>query len=160
MSAITLSTLAQEAHDALETRTRDDGERFTTTRDDAPEWVRDLVYRAHGDFLPDDWRYERIHDALAFISDNGYESGDDARDAAHEYADQSVDVYTGARLQWVASNLQRPAYADDAADDFGADGMGITERLGLGQYAEALEVFSLVVDALESRAVEVLNADA
>lgn len=157
----TISTLAREAYDALETRTRDDGERFTTTRDDAPEWVRDLVMHAHGDFLPEDWRYETIRDALEQLADGDYETADDAREDDGDFADSAVDVYTAPLLRWLASNLNRPGYVDEARDEGLISGQeNITQQITVGQYLEAREVYALVIDALESRAVEVLNADA
>ena len=39
---------------------------------DAPQWFTDLCHYAHGDMLPDDWRYEFIQDAL-----NALENDDD-----------------------------------------------------------------------------------
>lgn len=156
---VTISALAAEAYAALETRTRDDGERFTTSKDDAPEWVKDLVYTAHGDFPPEDWRYDCIHSALSHIADSGADDADDLDDAAHEFADGHVDVYTGARLQWLASNLDRPGYVDDAVAQMGAADLDTTERIGLGQYAESLEVFESVRRSLADRMDDVQDAD-
>lgn len=155
----TVSDLAREAYAALETRQRDSGESFTTTKDDAPQWVRDLVYAAHGDFLPEDWRYDCIHSALSHIADSGADDADDLDDAGHEFADGHVDVYTGARLQWLASNLNRPAYVDDAVDEMGAADLDTTERIGLGQYAESLEVFESVRRSLADRQDDVQDED-
>ena len=58
---------AQEAYDCFETAARPDGETFTRVRDGSPGWVGELVREAHGDFLPDDWRYGCIQSALEFI---------------------------------------------------------------------------------------------
>lgn len=159
MTATTISDLAREAYAALETRQRDDGETFTTTRDDAPAWVSDLVYAAHGDFLPEDWRYDCIHSALSHIADAGADDADDLDDAAHEFADGHVDVYTAGRLQWLASNLNRPAYVDDAVEQMGASDLDTTERIGLGQYVESLEVFESVRQSLADRMDDVQGED-
>ncbi len=142
-----ISALAAEAG-AHFTTTRGD-ETIVTLRDDAPDWVRNLVYRAHGDMLPDDYRYRWTRDALECIEESGEESRDDLDDYAGEFADTAVDVYTGARLAWLASHLSRPGYCDEAADDLGADGLDTVERIGLGQYVESREVFELVANALE-----------
>lgn len=142
--------LAGEAYDALETATRPDGSTFTRTRDDAPEWVTSLVHDAHGDFLPDDWRYDAIRAALGWIHDN--EPITDA-DPAHEWADSYVDVYTMARFAWLSSHPQRQFYVDEAASDFGHDPeSGIAAAIGLGQYMESREVFEAVVQALTEQA--------
>jgi hypothetical protein len=153
---MSLQETAREASSWFEVATRDvsgdlpEDARYVRTKDDAPEWVKAIVYEAHGDFLPDDWRYNVIQDALLWIADS-----DDPEDSAGEFADSAVDVYTGARLAWLASNLTRPAYVDEARAEFGADAdSGITELIGLGQYMEASEVYGLVLHALETVAEE------
>jgi hypothetical protein len=145
-----LAEIAQEAYGYFETRHRPDGEAFTATKDDAPEWVNELVHHAHGrDFLPDDWRYRTIRNALGFIADN-----DAGEEEAHEFADQEIDIYTGDRLAWLSSNLNRAGYCDEAAMELGAVDLGIAERIGLGQYQEAGEVYALVCEALAEEAEE------
>ncbi len=151
---MTFATLAAEAAAFFETRQRDDGAAFITTRGDSPVWLDDLVRDAHGDFLPDDWRYSAIRDALDFIAEREPDDDDDAQDLAGEFADETVDTYTGARLAWLASNLRRIAYVDDAREKYGADG-GIAEQIGMGQYAEAYDVYSSVVSSLATRLVDV-----
>ena len=155
----TFDQLAGQAYDAFERRTRDDDTGYTTLRDDAPEWVQELVREAHGDFLPDDWRYASIRSALSEIHDNGYSGADEAREMAHEWADGNVDAYTGHRLAWLASNLNRAGYCDDAADDLGFDpSQGIIQLIGLGQYRESEEIWAAVVDALEEHAAELAQS--
>jgi hypothetical protein len=148
MQTATLETVAREAYDALETRTRDDGTEYVARRDNAPEWVQDLCFAAHGDMLPDDWRYACIRAALGSIVDDGY----DEDDGAHTFADAHTDVYTGRLTEWLGSHLYRPGYCDDATEEYGEgiDG-GIVATIARGQYAEALEVYGLVVDALRER---------
>ena len=146
-----VQTLASEAAACFETATRGDTgrdeDRYTRVRDGAPEWVTELVYAAHGDFFPDDWRYDAIRSALSAIHDD-----DLSEDDAGEWADTNVDAYTGARLAWLASNLNRAFYCDDAVEELGSPETGIIDRIGLGQYAESEEVFQLVYRALEERA--------
>jgi hypothetical protein len=140
----TISTQARKAAAWFTTTTRGD-ETITVLKDDAPEWVSDLVFAAHGsDFLPDDWRYEKIGEALDFIADS-----DDPEDGYGEFADGAVDVYTHDRLAWLSSNLNRPAYCDEAVEELGSESSDIIERIGLGQYYEANEIYGLVLRALE-----------
>jgi hypothetical protein len=139
---------AQEAYDCFETATRpgNDGERFDRVKDGSPEWVTELVHAAHGDFLPDDWRYACIRAALEFIADS-----DEPEDGAGEFADGHVDVYNAARVAWLGSSIHRGAYCDEALAELGpvdADS-GVYGLVGLGQYMEASEVYALVVEALE-----------
>jgi hypothetical protein len=68
-----LQIRAAEAAAWLEPALRDENDpesSFIRLRDGAPEWVRDLVHAAHGEFLPDDWRYDKIQEALLFIAEN------------------------------------------------------------------------------------------
>jgi hypothetical protein len=151
---MTLDQLAHEAYDQFEYAERPDGETFERLKDGAPEWVHELVREAHGEFLPDDWRYDAIKSALAHIYDTGPEDADDVD--PHEFADQHVDVYTSARLAWLSSNLQRASYVDEAASegliDPDTDEVG---RIGVGQYMEALEVMGSVLESLRERLEEI-----
>lgn len=161
----TVQELAREARGWFETARRatgdtatgprEDGEEYVRTKDGRPEWVQELCYEAHGDMLPDDWRYARIADALEAIAD-----ADDVDAAGDEYADQAVDVYTGSRLAWLASHLSRPGYCDEAADELSEVSGGIIDLVGLGQYQEAREIFGLVLHQLEERLEELDAAEA
>lgn len=143
-----LQKLASEASDWFEQATRPDGEKFYRLKDGHPEWVKELVYDAHGDLLPDDWRYETILDALNFIDDAAEDSY--TGDIASEFANSNVDVYTSDRFDWLSSNLQRQSYVDDAIQDFGGAGEndGIVDVVGWGQYKESEEVFYSVATSL------------
>ncbi len=158
----TLQDLAREAFEQFERRTIEgrDPESFYALRDGRPEWVFDLVYAAHddGDYLPDDWRYDAIHSALAHIIDDADEDADMDDDEAHEFADGNVDTYNGARFAWLASHLNRQFYCDEAAEEYGEPD-GITDRIALGQYAESREVFEQVVTALRERLDEIAGEE-
>ena len=144
MQATTISERAREASECFETSTRPDGARFARIRDNSPEWVTELVHSAHGDMLPDDWRYSAIRSALEFIAES-----DNPEDGASEWADSEVDVYSGARLEWLGSHLSRPGYCDEGRDEFSSENLDIVEQIGLGQFMEASEVYGLVLQALE-----------
>lgn len=143
---MSIQTLAAEAYGYRERKTRDNDESYVVVRDGAPEWIGELCQYAHGDMLPDDWRYGAIFAALGAIADLG--DGADLDDYAHDFADGMVDTYNGARLAWLGSHLSRAGYCDEAAEDLGGSSDGITGAIALGQYAEALEVYGLVVDFL------------
>lgn len=143
----TIQELAREAAGYFERARRATGEVYVRTRESTPAWVSELVHDAHGDMLPDDWRYDCIAAALEAIADS-----DELDDAGHEFADGYADVYTGALVEWLGSHGSRPGYCDEAADEYGYDDdRGITGRIQLGQYAEALEVFGSVLGSLEQR---------
>lgn len=143
-TAHTIIDLAGIAYSAFHRVER--GEKtITTLADDAPDWLHDLVHEAHGDMLPDDWRYDVIREALGFI----HENGGDLDDLAAEFADD-VDVYSSALLEWLASNLTRAGYCDTAAEELGSpDSSDIMRLIGMGQYLERREVFDSVRQSLE-----------
>lgn len=147
-STLTISSLAGEAYDWFTRKERGD-ETITVLKEDAPEWLTDLVREAHGDFLPDEWRYKAIRSALGAIHDN---EGEDIDDLGSEWADQNVDTYTYARLHWLASHLSRADYCDDAVSEIGInEDAGIVDRIGFGQYVESREIFASVRQSLEDR---------
>jgi hypothetical protein len=147
---MTIQDKAREAYEWFEIATRDDERSYVRTKDGRPEWVQDLVFAAHGEFMPEDWRYQKIMEALGFIADS-----DDPEDTSYEFAGGAVDVYTSARLAWLASNLNRASYCDEAIENGMVDGeAGVVEIIGAGQYEEAGEIFSLVLSELEKYADE------
>ncbi len=148
----TIHELAQEAYASFEVAVRADasGTNYTRPRDDAPKWVSDLVHEAHGNMMPDDWRYETIREACGAIDEAGADA--DTDDLAGEFAD-GVDVYTSDLLTWLGSHAQRQWYCDDAAEELiTLDPDTIDRRIMLGQYAERLELFGLVLEFLRERA--------
>lgn len=132
---------AGEAREWFELAERPNGDSFWRCKDGTPEWVKDMVHRAHGDMLPDDWRYAFIVDALDLLDDSMI--ADEARDLIE------ADVYTDQLLQWVASNLSRIGYCDEAIADYKAE--GLVAIIQVGQYIERCEVFDLVLEALLQR---------
>lgn len=109
----------------------------TFLRDGAPERVIDLVREAHGDFLPDDYRYEYIKESLELIAQ-------DVEDAEESL---EADTYNADLLKWVSSNLNRMAYVDQALEECKCAFLG--EYLAIGQLTERQEVFTLVLSSLE-----------
>lgn len=145
MTDTTISKRAGEAFEWFEIRERGERgekERFITLKDGRPQWVLDLCQTAHADMFPDDYRYEAIRDALAYISDN-----DADEDGSGDFADSHVDVYNTERSKWLYSRLDRAGYVDDAANEYGFsfdNGKGVFDLLGMGQYSELSEVYGFV----------------
>ena len=116
-----------------------------TLSDGAPDWVHELVYQAHGDMMPDDYRYRFIACALEALTECA--DVDDARD----YNEPSI--YNGELLSWLSSHLSRYSYVDQAVEDFGYPGDLMTAIMR-GQLEEMYEVFDSVLSYLEQRAEE------
>jgi len=148
----TVATLAAEMSASFETRTRTNGDEFRCLKDGSPEWMTDVLFDAHDGMLPDDWRYRMVESAVDAIADS-----DGNEDESGEAADAFVPVYNRDRLEWLASNLTRAGYCDDAASEgLVADDAPILDRIAAGIYAEFQEVYSAVVEALRT---QVENSD-
>lgn len=133
--------LAKEARSGLECKFRADGEPFYCLKDQASDWIKALVHAAHGDMLPDDYRYEFIVNALDHLTD--CENPDDARDSIE------ADCYTSDLTDWLSSHNSRLAYCDD--NDYTQSDSSMFTRLQNGQLAERDEVFESVLSSLEER---------
>jgi hypothetical protein len=140
----TIESVADEAYRAMERATREDGSQYVRLRDDAPEWVRTMVYDAHNDILPDDWRYAAIMDALSDIADHG-----DTESGRDEFAD-AADIYNADLLTWVGSHIGRAGYVDEAREEYG-EPRDFYHGLQMGQYLERAEVYDAVLEAISSR---------
>lgn len=135
----TIQQRAAEGSAGMETATRPDGTEYTRRKEDAPHWLTELVHEAHGDMLPDDYRYEVIREALGAIHD----ASGDLDQAGTEFADEA-DVYNADLLRWVGSHSDRPGYVDEALSEYG-EARDFYHGLQMGQYAERDEVYGLVL---------------
>lgn len=150
MNTETLKQVAEEFAQAFETRTRDNGDKFTCLKEHSPEWMTDVIRAAHGDMLPDDYKYRMISEIADSLIENNPDDWDESR---HEIVDGLVDVYNMDRLRWLASDLCRASYCDDAAEEgyIGSEA-SMFERIGVGQYQEYQEIFDAVVEGLTEQA--------
>lgn len=131
---------AKLALNSLETKTHEDGTRFVSVKDDAPDWLEDLCRDAHDDMLPDDFVFETIQEALSAIVDN---------DGDTDAVELEADCYNSDLIAWLGSHSRRPGYCDDAAEEYGTDG-GIMGMIRMGQYAEKREILYSVISSLEN----------
>jgi len=118
------------------------------------DWMNEVCYAGHKDgspgpfssMLPDDYRYEMINDCLDVLSES------DDEDEAREQLDGKVPVYTGQLTAWLASNVNRPGYCDEAVSEGLVDGSDIMQTISCGYLRELEEVFSEILRALEAEA--------
>jgi hypothetical protein len=132
--------VARLAAEASKYLVRDRARDILLPADGAPQWFTDLCHHAHGLMMPDDWRYEFIQDALHALEDGADEDGIDL---------DGLYPYTADRLSWLASNLDRPGYCDEAAADAGGPPGDILAFVAWGMDRELREVFGLVRSRLE-----------
>lgn len=134
-----VSELAREALEWFETGTRDNGEKFVKTKDGRPDWLENLIFTAHDDMLPDDYRYKFIEDALQYISDQD-------EDADLERPEIEADTYTSELTKWLHSRNDRVYYLTEALEEYEInDGF---QALYLAQLCERGEVYDSVLSSL------------
>jgi len=155
----TTTTLARALADAFETAKRDNGDEFVRLREGSPEWMQEAIFAAHGDgdMLPNDWSYRLCSSMADGIAEAlEYDADADLDDALHEIADGAVPVYTGQRLDWLASHLHRMGMVDEAIEEAGGlsgkDGSGIAEAIGWAILRECEAIGRALVDAIEGEA--------
>lgn len=149
-----LHTIAADALAYFETarRTTDDEScTFVKLKESAPGWLRDAVREAHGDMLPDDYKFRMAHEACETIAEVG-EFGDMA-EIEQEFADKA-DTYTSDLLTWLGSSYQRLSYCDAAISDHGTTRTDMSEIISRGQMMEREEVFGVIREAIENQQIE------
>jgi hypothetical protein len=155
MTYPTIQEAAAALFAAFVSAKRDNGDTFYKLADGSPEWMTDAVRAAHGDMMPDDWRYRFIREVASAVSEVA--DDEDLDDARHEAVDAIVDVYNARLAAWLGSHSARLGYCDEAMEEYGAaialDG-GIAKLMQLGQYREIDEVWGQLVAALEGEVSE------
>jgi hypothetical protein len=138
-----LLSLASELASSIQWEERADRSKLLALPSSAPDWMREVIYSAHEEELPNDWRYElALRSALALKE----EPEADLSDLASQVAEDISTVYTGELLSWYAEIPSRLSYADDAREELGtgsADDVGGMLQLGQWRAAQmgALSVF-------------------
>ncbi len=120
---------------------RTDGEEIYVIQEGSPQELKELTRGAHGDFLPDDFRYKTIHDALCAFADCHI---DDELDEIRVEA----DIYNHDLLKWLSSNLKRISYCDGAKAEFGLEDADLMTLITYGQQMEKDEIVALVRESL------------
>ncbi len=143
-----IDELAAYARKFFEQRTRPDGARFWTMKNRRPTWVKDMVFEAHADMTPDDYKYAYVLETLDALEE----------ERNPEEPELEPDIYTHDLNRWFASNLERAGYVDEAVGDFGHSDQGITGDIGFGQLREKEEVWGVVVQELRNR-LEAIEMD-
>jgi len=143
--------LAGEASKCFIRAERQDGTIYVKRTPDAPDWIQDMVFHAHGDgdILPDDWVYEFVEAAVDAVADLDDDTPDDEiyQDARERI---EADIYTSELTAWLHSSAYRVDYLTEALEA----GLGIEDGFKLLSYAQQLEreeVLNAVVEYIEFR---------
>jgi hypothetical protein len=153
MNASRVVMLAYEMSHAFESRTRDSGSRFRSLKDGSPEWMTEVIHHAHGEMLPDDHRYAFVEEAVDAVA--ALDAATVTEDAIEDAKDDlQADIYTHELLGWLGSRADRYCYVDEATELHGHSSSVIGD-ISNGQITEKLEVFALVVQALNTYAGQI-----
>lgn len=152
---MTLQELAAQYAAMFTQDVRESGETFVKTIDDCPEELTSLIHAAHGDMLPDDWRYNCIWNALLAFAE--YDDPDSVID------DVESDPYHSDLLRWLSSHTDRPyyvnQYVEQYVEEFGKpNDFDLMQLIGFGQWMEKREVYSSVLESLQEL-VEAMEED-
>ena len=137
----TVQSVAEEMYKNIVLKKRSDGSEFYCNIKEI-EWQKDIIYKAHGERLPDDYIYEFIIDALAALYDCKEGNENEA------IAEIKADCYTSDLTKWLHSSNNRVYYLIEALEE----GLGITDGFQLSSYAqqkEKHEVACLVLDGIK-----------
>jgi hypothetical protein len=134
---MTIQELATQYASWFETAKRGDDTDFLRLKTE-DENIRDLIHSAHGNMMPDDFKYQFIHEALEAIS----ECDEDIENILLE-----PDCYSKDLLKWVSSNLTRASYVDEVVDQYGYE--NFYNCLMLAQSEEKQQVLYSVRASLE-----------
>jgi hypothetical protein len=96
-----LHAIAEYALKHFETVQRTtDGESQTIVKlkESAPEWLRDAVREAHGDMLPDDYKFSMAQEACETIAEVGEFS--DMDEIAQEFAERPTRTHRTCSTGW------------------------------------------------------------
>jgi len=119
------------------TKTRNDGKEFTYLKTDAPEEVRDVLYAAHEDKLPDDYVYLWASEAFSEL-----EMLEDEEEVQAAIDEVIGDIYTSELTAWLNSRNDRVFYLTEALEEYEMkDGF---QALSFAQEIEKKEVYNTV----------------
>ena len=125
----------------FEVKSRDNNETFVTCNEGRPEELRDLIYSAHGEYMPDDFIYSCVWNSLELIAQ--MDEDDDLDELVYQ---MEADVYNHELLRWVSSNLQRMSAVDEAMQDYHIK--SFSDLLMQAQIGEKEEIFNSVLASL------------
>ncbi len=133
-----LKDAAKEFHSYFEIAQRADNTSFIRLREGSPDWAVQIVRQAHGDMMPDDYRFEYAMIAAEMLWN--YDDPDDV--------ELQPDVYTSDLLDWLRSRNDRTTYIDDAIRDYGKAEQ-FDQDMMIAQTLEREEVLGSVRGSLE-----------
>ena len=142
----TIVQLAKELDKALTTQERN-GEIIIVRREGSPDWMQDVIFKAHGDRMPSDDVYDRIAHIVSNLSGLDDDADEDAiNDCLNEL---EPDVYTPDLTKWLHDRNDNIYYLETAIQNGARDGF---QLLAMAQYEYIYEIANALVGALREQA--------
>jgi hypothetical protein len=140
---MTIAELAKDTLQYFHLRDTDSGRKiwFHT---DAPQWVVDMVRKAHGTMLPDDYIYDYVTGTLDMFVSYEITNVTQAQDIINE---MDADDLTKDLLVWAGSHAHRIELCDEVMEEEGM-GDGLFNVLYCAQVKERQEVAYYILDGL------------
>jgi hypothetical protein len=136
----------------VERKTDEGSQLIVKLKDAAPQWLSAAVYNAHGDMLPDDYKFSMAREACEAIALAS--ADDDMDEAAREFA-QNTDTDLSDLLKWLASHTERSGYyCEDAMSENQGGPGSVSQIITAGQEREREEVFQVIRAAIEDEQTE------
>ena len=130
----------------FETKKRGE-ETIIVFKDNVDPELKNSVFKAHGDRLPDDWIFDIYHSILGCLADYDIESIDDIDENRSEIVDGLVDVYTSDLTSWLNNDNRNVYYLTEAQEEYGEEKDGFN-LLMMAQYKAIDEIFGEVENLL------------
>lgn len=155
-----VKTLAHELSRGFESVKDSNGEPLTrdhitvrTLNDATNKRFQEVCHKAHGNMLPDDWRYSMIEEAADTLSES--ESEDDYNERISQI---EAPIMNAALLAYIASHGARfNGYADQALEEYGMK--DFMQACGMAWHLEFQEVAGLLYSALSEMANDEPDAE-
>ena len=139
---ITIQTVAEEMYNNLERKTRKDESVFYACKESI-EWQTDIIHKAHGEYMPNDFIYDTIHTVLSNISDLGVDSTEE--EAQEVIYQLEPDCYTANLTAWLHDNNNNVYYLTEALETGVTDGF---QALAIAQQIHIQEIAGLLVQGI------------
>ena len=141
---------------AMVHKTHENGEEFVSVREEISENLKtvlqEIIRRAHGDMLPDNFKYKMIFEVSSNLRDL------DMRDFEEFQPEELADVYTHQLTAWLASHTARTEYANESLDMAGP-GAPMFDILLTAQGLEYREVFEKLVLGFEDWLEDIITEE-
>ena len=146
-----IKSLAREASENFERKKRG-GKEIVVLKVGRPEWVCDLVQKAHDGMFPDDYRYEDVWDILNILADLGsdVETFCDLCDLSYHVMECLPTKNMPELAEWLNSHTSRESYCDEILQNCGGGIDTLWEVLSDARELELREVAETVIQFLQN----------